>query len=997
MKPDSMDDERLARLQQAASLYRDDFLSGFTLADSEPFDEWQAQQAESLRRKLAEALQCLAVSYQEYGELADAITQTRRWLALDPLHEPAHRLLMRLYAQSGDRSSAVHQYEECVQTLADRLGMDTEEATTALYEGIRAGRLLFHEGARQEAEASQQPLHNLPEQPTSFIGRTQELAQIESRLGDPYCRLLTIVGPGGMGKTRLAIQAASQLQNAFKDGVVFVDLTAVASPDELAATILHAVAPDDYGDINAQRRLCDRLHKKHLLLVLDNFEHLLEGADLLPLLIQNAPRIKIMVTSRERLNLREEWLQPLHGLELPDPNDDSSSLNECDATQLLLDSVRRVRPSWQPSTEDERTITSICVTLEGMPLAIELAAGWSRTLPLHEVSAEMGRGLSILTTTMRDIPERHRSMHAVFDQSWRMASPAERSVLRQMSVFRSGCTRKAAEVVTGADNMMLSTLVDASWLRLRADGRYHMHELVRQYCEEKLMTEHELETGECIELVRWKHCDYYAKLLESFQTLSRFPGDIIKMYAPEFENMNAGMIAAAELPHLPAIHALLSRLWSASDYYGYQSSTQRTLNTVAMALLDQMNSSDHDANDETQLIEALAELYMVQVRFSVQAGSIEKAKRYIHDLNRLSDLIDLGHNELFYRSDAARRLCQLYLRSGLYEDSLRCGLEALKHYESDRFVSIWYRNEQGQLWHQADVLAAIGNARWYLGMYEEAEKAWRRSIALGEEIGEHLQRAQHCGQLARLLITLGKYQQALRLTREAEQGSKELGDDLWATIASIAIGMILTEQQRYREAREHLLQGVSYWRHSHYHRLLDSLTMMGRLEMAEGYFQKARGWYAEAVDSIDQFEDRESKYLAAVWLGLGWIELNEANIAEANDLFRKALASGKCTAWEKTEAIAGLAEVAAAEGRFDEAIELLALVVEHPFTAHYQREKSRQSLSIWQGKVSPNVYADLISTGAHRDLQTVINELLGATRSNHSAAPSSHSTRAPNA
>ncbi len=288
---------------------------------------------------------------------------------------------MRLYVQCSDRAAAVHQYEECVQALASELGMQPEPATTALYEQIRSGEAIAHvEPGVITAGAAAQPSHNLPEQPTPFVGRTQELEHIRRRLADPHCRLLTVVGPGGIGKTRLAIQAAHEHLDRFRDGVCFVDLTAVGSAELLAATILHAVAPDEYGDANARRRLREQLHGRQLLLVLDNFEHLLDGADLLPALLHSASGLSLLVTSRQRLNLREEWLEPLDGLEFPEfdgSEPGAFELQAFDATRLFLNCVRRVRPGWQPSQADASAIAGICRMVEGMPLGIELAAAWT--------------------------------------------------------------------------------------------------------------------------------------------------------------------------------------------------------------------------------------------------------------------------------------------------------------------------------------------------------------------------------------------------------------------------------------------------------------------------------------------------------------------------------------------------------------------------------------------------------------------------------------------
>ena len=412
----------LTPLQAAVDLYTDDFLAGFSLVDAPEFGMWQVHQTESLRREFAEALQRLAQCHSVKGDYAEAIAQTRRWLDLDPLHEPAQRRLMQLYAQSGDRAAAIHQYDECVRVSATEMGIQPEPETTALYEQIRSGQVLASDAAQPvvPGAASEKALYNLPQQLTPFIGRTRELEQIQRRLFDPHCRLLTIVGPGGIGKTRLAIQTAEQHVDCYRDGVCFVDLTSVTSPDLLASTILHTVSPDEFGDMKAQIRLCERLSNQQMLLVLDNFEHLLQGADLLPALLRSAPQLKLLVTSRERLNLREEWLESLDGLEFAtdEAEYDSSQLQAYDATRFFLNCVRRVRPGWQPSQTDASAIAAICRTLEGMPLGIELAAAWTRTLPLNEVSRELERGLHILTTSLRDMPARHRSMNAVFDQSW---------------------------------------------------------------------------------------------------------------------------------------------------------------------------------------------------------------------------------------------------------------------------------------------------------------------------------------------------------------------------------------------------------------------------------------------------------------------------------------------------------------------------------------------------------------------------------------------------
>ena len=310
-------DACLTALTEAANLYAADFLAGFTLEDAAEFDAWQTFQTETLRLELAGVLEKLAMGLAGRQEYDAAISHARRWSALDPLHEPAQRLLMQLHAWAGDRAAAVRQYQECVRVLQAELGIEPEPETTALFAAIRGGT------AGQPTSAlplslSPTPAHNLPPDPTPFIGRERELAQIAERLADPACRQLTILGPGGMGKTRLAIQAARSEADRFAHGAYFVDMTTVTAPGLLAAVILQAISVTGQGAADTEAELLRFLRDRHMLLVLDGFEHLVDGAtELLPALLRGAPKVKLLISSRVRLNLREEWLAPLEGLEAP--------------------------------------------------------------------------------------------------------------------------------------------------------------------------------------------------------------------------------------------------------------------------------------------------------------------------------------------------------------------------------------------------------------------------------------------------------------------------------------------------------------------------------------------------------------------------------------------------------------------------------------------------------------------------------------------------------
>ena len=320
-------------LAMAASLYRGDFLAGFSLKDSAEFDEWQFFQAEGLRRELAGLLEHLSRELATGGRLDEAIAHGRRWLSLDPLHEPAHRWLMRLYAQAGQRAAALRQYQECAHILREELGAGPEAETVALYEEIkreRQGPQVREETlrvSRPGPPARPQPpvpAHNLPVSLTPFIGRRKELEQIRNLLAIPDCRLLTLLGPGGIGKTRLAVQAGGEVLRAFRDGVCFVGLSQVAAPELVATAVLAGlratglVPQDDPVRGDSRTALFRHLRDRQVLLVMDNFGHLLPCAGLLSEMLQQAPEARILVTSRERLGLPEEWALEIGGLDYPE-------------------------------------------------------------------------------------------------------------------------------------------------------------------------------------------------------------------------------------------------------------------------------------------------------------------------------------------------------------------------------------------------------------------------------------------------------------------------------------------------------------------------------------------------------------------------------------------------------------------------------------------------------------------------------------------------------
>ena len=371
-------------------------------------------------------------------------------------------------------------------------------------------------------------LHNLPMQTVPFIGREAELEHLAALLGDPNIRLVSVLGPGGIGKTRLALRAAAMQLEDFAQGACFVSLAPLRDADHIVPTMAQAVGYlFQAGKRDPKGQLFDYLGEQQMLLVMDNFDHLLSppqssplegtkgGAELVGEILQAAPGIKMLATTREPLNLQEEVRFRIGGLDFPDRKvlkdavdfqnrADPFDWAEYNAIQLFVLSAQRILPGFAPGASDLKYIARICQLVEGMPLAIVLAAAWVEILPVQEIADEIDQSLDLLKAEMRDAQARHRSIRAMFDSTWNRVKDAERDVLIRLSVFRGSFTRDAVQKVTGAELQTLKTLVDKSLLQRDHDtGRYEMHELLRQYAETQL------EASGKAAAARDAHCEYY--------------------------------------------------------------------------------------------------------------------------------------------------------------------------------------------------------------------------------------------------------------------------------------------------------------------------------------------------------------------------------------------------------------------------------------------------------------------------------------------------------
>lgn len=519
-------------LDTAVTHYTGDLLAGFT-CNSHPFEEWLRLEREHLHQLALEVFSAAAQDHLQAGQLDRVQTLARRQLKLEPWREQAHRQLMQAYALAGDRASALAQFDRCREQLWEHIGVEPAPETMQTRAEITAGHLGTHTTERSRP-APARAHHNLPAETAPLIGREAETADIQQVLAIQTHRLVSILGPGGMGKTRLGLVVARNLLEHFQDGVYFIDLSAADDAEEIApaiAAVLNYEAPDKSTALLPQ--LIRTLSRLQLLLLLDNFEQVTNGAAIVNQLLQACPELAVLVTSRRPLDLDSEYRYRLSGLRFTDRVDTDAALTVA-AVQLFVESGRRVRPNFELTDANVADVLHICRLVQGMPLALRLAASWLELLTTADIAREIETGIDILAAEWVSLPARQRSMRATFEQSWQRLEKQEQTVLARLSVFRGGFTREAAEKVAGANLRILLSLVNQSLLQRQPDGsRFVLHELLRQYVAEQ-RNQLALDNAS-----RMAHCRTFSRLMgdEAHRGLSFWPQHLPRQMAADRDNI----------------------------------------------------------------------------------------------------------------------------------------------------------------------------------------------------------------------------------------------------------------------------------------------------------------------------------------------------------------------------------------------------------------------------------------------------------------------------
>lgn len=936
--------ECIARLQRAVELYRGDFLEGLLIGDSAAFEDWVILNREHFRRRVHAALEQLTRHFAARGKYDRAEAFARRQLDLEPYLEETHRALMACLARSGKPSAALAQYENCRRLLARELGVEPTAETRALYERIRA--------------AGETRPHNLPLPLPALIGREAELAYIAERLADPECRLLTLVGEGGIGKTTLALAAAQANLGAFLDGTFFISLVPVFNAGELAGTIAGALALALDGSTDVKTQLFRYLASKSMLLVLDNFEQLVAARDFVSELLGAAPRLKLLVTSRQALELRAEWLVRVQGLAYPD--DEMMSAPEqhraYQAVQLFVARAERVSADLL-TPEQARYIARICRLLWGAPLGIELAAGWTNALSCRAIADEIERDLDFVATAAPDVPERHRSLRVVFEHSYRLLSEREQVVLRQLAVFSNPFTRAAARAVTGANVYQLTALVHKSLLRLGSDERYELHPLLKQFLAEKLAPDEQ--SG-----AQARHADYFRGLIITFITQAEELGQEVEarhQMRAVLADLGAALLWAADKRDAEFVAPLIKGLW---DHYA--GGGQYTFAEMLFKRVAALFPPDAPLTIQQRQILArtLITIGACEMRVGAYADANASLEQSLALLRELDDptlqsfcLLTLAGIASDV-GDFERAQALAYQGQQIRHTHVRGADEAFALYqignqalEAGALAEAYARYSEGlaiarTLGHVTTLsisipLGGLGVVACRRGDPPAARRLLQQGLDIARATLQRWQTADCLNDLGRVNIDAGEYETAERMLREASEIYTAIGKRAESALALRNRGWLQEvcmgdDAARADAARGFYLESETILeRMGQRARLAVVRADLGRLLANTGDLANAAIYFADARESLSAI--RMPYGLILLWTGQGILERARGDLDAARTYFINALelAVANQEIAEGVKTLFELGKLFEAAGQRERAEKCFAFVGAHPATPRH--------------------------------------------------------------
>lgn len=726
----------IERLATAVDRYRADLLDGFALPDAPAFDEWLALRREALRQQQVGALLRLAEAYLARGEAEAAVEPALRCLGLDPWSDAACRRAMLAQAQAGRRSEALALYDRFEQLLAKDLGIAPEPDTLALVEQLRAGLDLAMPAPRGVQ------LHGFPSTYTPFTGREPELLRLTELLAEPATRLVSLVGPGGVGKTRLAVEAMRRRTGASADAY-FVPLADISDAAQVPEAIAVSLGLTFRERADPRTQLLDHLAGRACWLVLDNLEQLTEATDLLAEILAAAPDLRLLVTSRHALNLRAERLLRLEGLPYPESAGAVTTDLETPAVRMFLHAVEHFEPGRSHQPPEVADISRLCRLVEGLPLAIEIAAALRRSQSCSALADAIEANLSHLASPFHDTPERQRSLEAVLDYSWALLSPAERLAWVGAAVFHGPFTVPAARAIIGTSEGVLAALVDKSLLR-RAEGeRLTLHALSRRYAADQGASLAG-QSGWASDLDRRHAAHYLGQVAAAEPELfGRTPHLALRGLLPDLDDIRAAWTWATDPPALELLSASLTALQRLLGLAGLFQVGAELFSAAAERCTAALGPTPA-RGDATAIL--AGRLLTAAAYFRSRRGAGAGARRAAEEAVAICDAVGPPEDAALARCE----LAALLLLAG-EPDACRALLdEALSQAVAGPTPRA-----------QAEVLGQLGTYCLRTGQAQAAVDHQRQALALREKAGDRVGIARAHGELAVSLATCGDLEPAL--------------------------------------------------------------------------------------------------------------------------------------------------------------------------------------------------------------------------------------------
>jgi predicted ATPase/DNA-binding SARP family transcriptional activator/Flp pilus assembly protein TadD len=885
----------LSRLVEAAELYRGDFMGGFYASGSLVLDEWLLIEREELRQQTCAALHALASAHLAQGEPEAACRYAKRLLHLNPWDEVAQRLAMRALVLGEGRNVALHHYRAFRQALAEELGVEPEEETRALAAQIATGQV--------PEEGPQAPVSRIPMPATPLVGREAQQEQIGELLAGREQRLLTLYGPGGCGKTRLALEIAAGQVPLWRDGVWFVPLVEVPSAEALVDAL--AVALDlPAGDKPLEmEHLVDFLRPRELLLVLDGFEHLVAGASLVGDIVRWAPEVRILVTSRTRLGEQGEWALSLAGLGLP--TGEPPTVTEAEgygAVQLFVQSARRVDPAFQLTAGNLPHVVRICRLVEGLPLGIELAAAWVRLFHCRQIADQIEGSPDFLRAPGIDGPQGRHSLRGAFEYSYNLLSESEQALFRKLSVFRGGFVVEAARQVAGADPRGLDSLLDKSLLQVSPSRRLDLHLTLREYAAEKLAGNPGEEAR-----TRAQHGRFYLSFLREREeaTAGERGREALDQIQGEMANVCAAWdwgVARDEIEALRQSAPILGHYYNRTGLFREGETAFR-------------NAAEHlfgasPVPDSPAARHLLARLRLEQARFLFGLGE------YTHIPEHTQAAITLAAACQDRTIEAQAELFRGYVHhnQGELAPARACFERALSLSRTgspDGGPPVLKNLREVE----ANSLNSLAMVSKRLGKYDEAERYLEQSLRAAREVDDLAGQCRALNGLGSLVSRRGDFFQALACYQEALRAARTCGDRRLEGSLVNNLGNIHLRLGSYDEAGAHYEKALEIQRGiGARQKEISAWFNLGLLHHYPGEQETARSRVQQALEIAQEVGDRRSQGFA--WMGMGHALLGLGLFDEAHAAYqesvtlRRELGQIHLTA----EPLAGLARVSLAQG-----------------------------------------------------------------------------------